>query len=156
MSIFKQQVYKPYLTTLLQHLDSRFPDVALLEAFGIFDPVIMEKETVSDLLEKLKLLTAHYGPHVIDPDSTVGEYQCFVRSVLSTPHLKALTHDLMSTYSTLGHVPQFRQTAIALVIPMSIADCERVFSALNRIKTNLQNRLSCKILNALMTFDCRT
>lgn len=61
MSRFKQQVYKPYLTTLSQYFDSRFPDVDLLEAFGIFDPGIMEKQTISDLLEKLKLLTDHCG-----------------------------------------------------------------------------------------------
>ena len=39
---------------------------------------------------------------------------------------------------------------IALVIPMSSADCERVFSALKRIKTRLRNRLSNRILNNLL------
>ena len=68
MSRFKQQVYKPYLTTLLQHLDSRLSDVALLKAFGTFDPIIMEK---TDLIDKLRLLTAHYGPYrVLDPESS--------------------------------------------------------------------------------------
>ena len=43
--------------------------------------------------------------------------------------------------------------AIALVIPMSTADCERGFSALSRVKTDLYNRLSCKIVNALMTIS---
>ena len=39
---------------------------------------------------------------------------------------------------------------IALVIPMSSADCERGFSALKRIKTRLRNRLSNRILNNLL------
>ena len=43
--------------------------------------------------------------------------------------------------------------AIGLITPMSTADCERGFSALGRIKTNLRNRLSCKVLNALMTIS---
>lgn len=160
MGRFKQQVYKPYLTTLSQHLDSRFPDVALLDAFGIFDPNVMEEHTIPDLLEKLKLLTDHYGPHhVIDSDSTTYEYQCFVRSVLSTPHLKGLsTHDLMSKLTSnsqlLDMFPNLgKLCAVALILPMSTADCERGFSALNRIKTDLRNRLSCKILNALMTIS---
>ena len=94
---------------------------------------------------------------MLELDSTVYEYQCFVRSVLSTPHLKALsTHDLMLKLTNNSQLlDMFRNLgklcAIGLVIPMSTADCERGFSALNRIKTELRNRLSCKILNALMT-----
>ena len=94
-----------------------------------------------------------------DPESTVCEFQCFVRSVQTTPHLKALsTHDLMSKLTTnsqlLDIFPNLgKLRAIALVIPMSTADCERGFSSLNRIKTDLQNRLSYKILNALMTIS---
>ena len=89
MTRFMQQVYHPYLTALTQHLESRFPDVALLEAFNIFDPVVMEKQSQSELHGKLQIITAHYGPHnVLDSDSTICEYQCFSRSVLSTPHLK--------------------------------------------------------------------
>ena len=33
---------------------------------------------------------------------------------------------------------------------MSTADCESGFSALKRIKTEIRNRLSCKVLYALM------
>ena len=99
MSRFKQQVYEPYHTRLSQHLHFRFPDVALLDAFGIIDLNVMEEHTIPDLLEKLELFTDHYGPHhVIDSDSTIYE---------------ALTmHDLMSkltSNSAIGHVPQFRQ-----------------------------------------------
>ena len=71
MSRFKQRVYHPNLTTLSEHLESRFPDVAL-DAFGIFDPGIMEKQSESELLARLNTLTDHFGPHhVIDSDSTV-------------------------------------------------------------------------------------
>ena len=40
--------------------------------------------------------------------------------------------------------------AIAQLIPASTADCERVFSALNRIKTPLRNHLSNKIIVQLL------
>ena len=36
---------------------------------------------------------------------------------------------------------------------MSTVDCERGFSALSRIKTDIRNRLSSKILNHLMTIS---
>ena len=49
-SRFKQQDDHPYLTGLSQHLDSRFPDIAHLEAFSIFDPVVVEEESPSELM----------------------------------------------------------------------------------------------------------
>ena len=33
-----------------------------------------------------------------------------------------------------------RLASIALILPVSTAECERCFSAMNRIKTNLRNR----------------
>ena len=160
MSRFKRQVYHPYLTAIAQHLDSRFPDTALLEAFSIYDPSVMEEQSTSQLQEKLETLIAHYGSQgVISSDSTVCEYQCFSRSVLSTPHLKDLsTHDLMSKLTANEQLKDMfpnlaKLAAIGLIIPMSTADCERGFSTLGRIKTDLRNRLSYKILNALMTIS---
>ena len=157
MSRFKQYVYHPYLTALAQHLDSRFPDVGLLEAFSIFDPKVMEQQTQPQLLEKLDTILAHYDTHnVLDSDATICEYQCFSKSVLSTAHLKDMsTHHLMSKLMSnaqlLDMFPNFAKIGpIGLVIPMSTADCERGFSALGRIKTDLRNRLSPK---ALMTIS---
>ena len=40
--------------------------------------------------------------------------------------------------------------AIGLLLTMSTVDCERRFSALTRVKTNLRNRLSAKTLNHLL------
>ena len=39
---------------------------------------------------------------------------------------------------------------IGLLLPMSTVDCKQGFSALTRIKTDLQNRLSSKAVNNLM------
>ena len=79
--------------------------------------------------------------------------------VLSTPHLKELsTPDLMCKLTTNSQLQDIfpnlsKLCAIAIVISMSTADCERGFSTLGRIKTELRNRLSPKILNALMTIS---
>ena len=39
---------------------------------------------------------------------------------------------------------------IGLVIPISTATCERGFSAMKRIKTDLRNRLTTRVLDCLM------
>ena len=157
LSRFKREIYDPYLTALSEHLDSRFPDVTLLDAFSIFDPSVMELDdgTPSDLLEKQNILKDHYCPHnIIESSAVECEYQCFARSVVLTPNLKNLsTQDLMLK---LAHNPQLKDmfpnlaklAAVGLVVPMSTADCERGFSTLSRIKNDLRNRLSCKVLNA--------
>ena len=51
-------------------------------------------------------------------------------------------------------IPNLLQLAsIALILPTSTAECERGFSAQNRIKTALRNRLTTSRLNVLMTID---
>ena len=50
MCKFQQRVYNPYFQTISQHLESRFPDIALLEAFSIFDAEIMESQSEYELL----------------------------------------------------------------------------------------------------------
>ena len=78
---------------------------------------------------------------------------------MSTAHLKDMsTHELMSKLTSnaqlLDMFPNLAKlAAIGLVIPMSTADCERGFSALGRIKTDLRNELSSKVLNAVMTIS---
>ena len=117
----------------------------------------MEEQPLS-VSAKLETLTAHFSPHnVIDSAQTTYEYETFSASVLSCEELKQLApHSLMSKLATNDQLkdmhPNLAKLAtIGLVLPMSTADCERGFSALSRIKTDLRNRLSCKILNPLMT-----
>ena len=59
---------------------------------------------------------------------------------------------LLVSNSTLQTMyPQFTKLAcIALVIPVSTAECERSFSAMKRIKTDSRNRLLTENLNHLM------
>ena len=85
LSQFKREVYDSYLTAISEHLDSRFPDVALLNAFSIFDPSTMDADIPPDVLQKLNVLKDQYGTHdVVDPTAFDFEYQCFSRSVVYT------------------------------------------------------------------------
>ena len=65
------------------------------------------------------------------------------------------THQLMNhliKISELGLMfPNLTKlAAIGLLLPMSSVDCERGFSTLSRVKTDLRNRLANKTLNHLL------
>ena len=58
---------------------------------------------------------------------------------------------LISNSAMQAMFPNLAKVAmIGLLLPMSTADCERGFSSLQRIKTDLRNQLSNRILNYLL------
>ena len=61
--------------------------------------------------------------------------------------LKILKHDvsLKELYPEL-----MKLAAIASLISVSTAECERVFSTMNRVKTDLRNRLKTNTLDCLI------
>ena len=163
MERYVENIYKKYLSTLVKHLEGRFPDVKIIEAFSIFDvkslcddPV--ERQSISQ--EKLSVLTAQYGSHdVIGADSLKAEYPLFVNAIKADSRLSELsTREVMTSLVNNGALqamfPNLAKIAtIGLLLPMSTADCERGFSCLQRIKTDLRNRLSNKILNYLLSIS---
>ena len=46
-----------------------------------------------------------------------------------------------------------RLASIALIIPVSTAECERCYSSMNRIKIDLRNRLNTSTLCQIMRID---
>lgn len=62
-----------HLRTLLEHLEYRFPDVKIIEAFSIFDVKAIPADPAKRQeygKENLEVLNAHYGPqNVIVPVS---------------------------------------------------------------------------------------
>ena len=78
MERYIENIYKKYLSTLVKHLEGRFPDVKIIEAFSIFDVKSLPDDPVqrqSIGQEKLSVLTAQYGSHdVIGADSLKAEY----------------------------------------------------------------------------------
>ena len=117
----------------------------------------MQQKPLSELTAMLKTLTDHYSPHsIVNAESTETEYKCFLASVLSTSDLKSLeTQELMHKVTSNGQLqdmfPNLSKLAeVGLIIPMSTTDCERGISTLGRIKNDLRNRLSCKLLDPLL------
>ena len=71
---FKKNVYDKYMGILSDHITARFPDVALLEGFGIFDPAGLPHELALHAThgqDMLHTLTDHYGKHgIIETDAS--------------------------------------------------------------------------------------
>ena len=159
---FKRNVYDKYLKTLADHITYRFPDMDLLEAFSLFDASTIPEELDSNgshSQSELRVLIDHYGPHsVTNGEEAKSELQVFNSVVAANSQLKQLpprklmTH-ILSTTEIQAMFPNLSKlAAIGLLLPMSTVDCERGFSALSRIKTNLRNCLSRRILKALCPY----
>ena len=156
---FKHNVYNKYLENLCKHVEDRFPDAGLLESFSVFDSSTWPEEYLpGDGEEHIEELIKHYQP-VVEHQATLAEWKTFVNAVQAKADLKGKdSRELLTALvqqTSLQHIfPNLHKLAvIALVIPMSSADCERGFSALKRIKTKLRNRLSNRILNHLLTIS---
>ena len=157
---FKKFVYDKYLHTLSEHIAHRFPDVELLEAFSLFDASTIPEELElhgSHGQSELQVLIDHYGPHnVVHPEAAKSKLKVFNSIVAANRELKQLTsRELMTRMLNATELKTmfpnlYKLAAIGLLLPMSTVDCERGFSALSRIKTDIRNRLSSKILNNLM------
>ena len=153
---FKRNVYNKYLQNLCKQIEDRFPDAGLLESFSVFDSTTWPEEYLpGDGEEHIEELIKHYQP-LVEHQATLAEWNTFVNVVQAKADLKGkdsreLLTALVQQTSLQEIFPNLHKLAvIALVIPMSSADCERGFSALKRIKTRLRNRLSNRILNNLL------
>ncbi|XP_069110145.1 uncharacterized protein [Argopecten irradians] len=158
ITAFKEGVFQKYLDNVVNNLHERFPDNNILEALTIFDPELMDKgdptfyEAVH--FQKLQVLAGHFKS--ITCYETVKEEFLSFRFLLAKEMMLDLTfqESLLKVATMEDLYPSLaRYAQIALVLPMSTADCERSFSTMNRVKTNLRNRLSQNILNSLMTIS---
>ena len=157
---FKHDVYEKYLRTLSEHITAKFPDLSLFEGFEIFNPSNIPQELSLqpfhgfDMLDKL--ITQYGSYDVIHRDSTRDELKIFNSVVAANSELKQMTtHQLMSHLIKISELGLMftnltKLAAIGLLLPMSSVDCERGFSTLSRVKTDLRNRLANKTLNHLL------
>ena len=90
---FENQVRKPYLTTLITNLHSRFPAVDLITAFSIFNPTLLPGN-VSDCdqygTSELALLLNSSGPLAVDADAATSEWR-ELKEFLANSDLKKST-----------------------------------------------------------------
>ncbi|XP_062239338.1 zinc finger protein 862-like [Platichthys flesus] len=150
---FQNEVMDPYIDRLVEHLELRFQQVSILGAFNALGPPgpqADEGQAISDL----KMLAKQF--QVIQEMPLLHEWQSF-KVLVTTGILKdksqlEIMKAMTSQYDELHQLyPNLSLlSAIALTIPVASVNCERDFSAMNRIKTDLRNRLQGKSLTACM------
>ena len=131
-----------------------------MEAFSILDPSKLPQESAEGYTtygnDHLDLLCSRYGSGDKADISTEELHSEWValKQLLSQRYreMKCKEFILMSSDGTLTTMfPNFALLAtIALIIPVSTAECERCFSSMKRIKTTLRNRMETATLDQLM------
>ena len=160
-ALFDSQVKKPYLELLEKNIRDSFPTVEVLSAFHIFDP----KQLPTDKGElyqyggpELDCLIEQYTSIPLELDSgdireEWKEFKTFlsISTQVKEGSMKDLAKYLLSTPEQRLLFPALSKLLVrGLVLPIATADCERGFSATNRIKTVTRNRLKTNTLEQLM------
>ena len=95
------------------------------------------------------------GPDAyIDRDQCKSEWESFKRLMknnYASKSMRQIFKMLCTNQSLRDMFPQLSKLAnVGALIPVSTAECERAFSSMNRIKTDLRNRLKTSTLDCLM------
>ena len=161
---FEQNVYRPYLQSVIDHINGRMESTDVISSMSVFDPRQLpstEKElTDSDYgMEKIKILLSLYGgaqkitfdgkegfstPDV-DPEETESEWKLF-RRVIFVRHrgstLQQVLSVLLGTTDIVAAFPNLSKLAsILMILPVTTATVERTFSTMKLVKTRLRSRM---------------
>ncbi|CAL8341754.1 unnamed protein product [Gadus morhua 'NCC'] len=130
--LLKQQVIQPYITGLETELKRRFQELDILGAFHVLRP---QSAALPDNMSIAQLQTL---AKKFCPDQDKNKSQEELLTLLASEYDEWL--DLYPCLSLLA--------SIAMIVPVSSVNCKRHFSAMNRIKTDLRNRLQGEHLAA--------
>lgn len=139
---------------MIKQLGLRFPHVGRFASFSLFDPSKIPADHSTMRTYGNDKINGKWDNPDVDVDTLKAEWEGFRFLMLRTYRqlsmidvLKVLVAD-----KTISHLyPQLRKlAAIALVLPVSTAECEQAFSTMKRIKTALRNRLITPNLDHLM------
>ena len=83
LSAYAVNVEQTYLQTTIEHLDARFPQTALLQAFDIFfgTTIVAEQHDASYSRDGLETLAKHFSPTVVYADELQSEWPSFRSAV---------------------------------------------------------------------------
>ena len=155
-----------FIAKLKGNLSDRFVDSALIHvsAFKIFDPkyfpTTVSKAAMSNFgEEELKVIIKHYSKSSPDEhkpplndNELRSEYELFHPFVIHN-FQKSGFYSFAITFLQI-HSEMYPQIShllsILVILPVSSVPCERGFSAANRIKTKLRNRLMVQSLDILL------
>ncbi|XP_064597802.1 zinc finger protein 862-like [Liolophura sinensis] len=177
-----QEVRRDFIQEILDNLESRFPQVTLLNAMQVFDPMAYPQNP-EDLFHwgnsHLNTLLEFYGEskenadgvrfdRIVDPDVARGEFLPFKRVLhrnrsdegAATPRFLRpieLFEKIFDARDRLGNrqiFPElFKLMSASVTVMVGNAEAERVFSAQNRIKSKLRAGLTVEHLDHLIRIN---
>ncbi|XP_034084354.1 uncharacterized protein LOC117554177 [Gymnodraco acuticeps] len=150
---FRSQVMDPYFDGLLESLERRFQNLDLLGAFHVLSPQAATGDEAI-YVANLQLLAGKFLQ--ADCNEVLQEWSSFKQQLIVGPFKdldqQQVMQELASEVGEWGllYPSLSKLAAIGLTIPVSSVNCERDFSTLNRVKTDLRNRLQGEHLATCM------
>ena len=161
---FLQEVYRPYLQSVMDHIRGRIECTDLISSMAVFDPHHLpdDEANLSDYgIDKINTLTAFYGSVQevqfdgkkgvsqpdIDREDRESEWKLFRRLMLVQHKRSSLQEVLSALLSTCSSsirasIPNLAKlAAILIVLPVTTATVERTFSSMKLNKTRLRSRM---------------
>lgn len=167
---FLRKVYRPYVQSVVDHLNGRMESTDLISAMSVFDPRHLpetEYKLADYGIEKIRTLVNFYSVAQkiqfqgdvgisqpdIDAEDTESEWKLFRRVIFvrykDTSLQQVLSamigsgdSDIATAFPNLAKV-----AAIVVVLPVTTATVERTFSSMKLIKTRLRSKLVRTHLN---------
>ena len=160
---FTEMMQTKFVDAVIEQLESYFPECDEIDAFGLFDPNKIPDKSIDPALyqswgnDRLAILESKYSQNEYpDIDATAarlewGKLKTTMFEAYRGNTLRKFLQDLAFNNTLRDLFPQLsRLASIVLIIPVSTAECERCFSSMNRIKTDLRNRLNTSTLCQIM------
>ncbi|KAI8487178.1 hypothetical protein Bbelb_349760 [Branchiostoma belcheri] len=127
--LFMKNIYHKFIDNVIENLMDRFLDNLLISSFNIFDP----DEANQDQTNRLEILCEHFATEVT-ADEVHTEYR-LLSPILGNQYKDLKTSQVLRcVMDSHGEtMPNLAKLAAAIsVTPLSTADCERGFSAMNQ------------------------
>lgn len=159
---FLRQIYRPYIQSVIDHINGRMESSDLISSMSVFDPRHLpktEEELSSYGEQKMKTLIDFYSSPQkvqfegkesvsipdIDGDETESEWKLFRRVMFMQYKSASLQHVLSRLLENNEMAAAFpnlaRLAAILEVLPVTTAVVERTFSSMKLVKTRLRSRM---------------
>lgn len=142
---FHQRVKRPFIDCLVNNISDRFVNNSTMEAFShIVDNEFYTESKLDELKDSVRTLANQFGFSHEEADSEVQDIihylpkEANLAEVLISPTIGA-------QFPVLSNLAKIYKT-----LPPHTADCERDFSRMGIIKTEIRNRLSEDSLDCLM------
>ena len=167
---FLQEVYHPYLQSVIDHIRGRIECTDLISSLAVFDPHHLpeDEDNLRDYgTDKIKTLIAFYGSVQevqfdgkkgvsqpdIDQEDTESEWKLF-RRLMFVQHKRSSLQQVLSALLSSSIRASFpnlaKLAAILIVLPVTTATVERTFSRMKLIKTRLRSRMGENTLEHTM------